>query len=52
MTVTAQPVEIDLSGLGENNASLFHPFTTTLVEIILNREPSPLNQVSEIFKFL
>jgi hypothetical protein len=52
MTATAQPVEIDLNGLGENNASLFHPFTTTLVEIILNREPSPLNQVSEIFKFL
>ncbi len=52
MTADAQPVELDLGGLGNAGASLFYPFTTTLVEIVLNREPSPLDQVSEIFKFL
>jgi hypothetical protein len=52
MEALAKPVEIDLSGLGDDNDSLFHPFTTTMVEIVLNREPSPLNVVSDIFKFL
>jgi hypothetical protein len=54
MTSTAAPVEVDLSGEeGQGvGASLFHPFTTTLVEIVLNREPSPLDKVSDIFKFL
>lgn len=52
MEAEARPVDVDLSGLGDNNDSLFHPFTTTMVEIILNREPSPLNVVSQIFKFL
>ncbi|MGC2662106.1 MAG: hypothetical protein WA324_29435 [Bryobacteraceae bacterium] len=50
MTATGGPVLIDVNGLGD--ASLFYPFTTTLVEIIINREPSPLDQVSDIFKFL
>lgn len=52
MEADAKPVEIDLDGLGEEKDSLFHPFTTTMVEIILNREPSPLNAVSRIFEFL
>jgi hypothetical protein len=52
MEAEAAPVEIDLSGFGDHKDSLFHPFTTTMVEIILNREPSPLNAVSQIFKFL
>ena len=51
MDPQAKPVEIDLGGWGGND-SLFHPFTTTMVEIILNREPSPLDAVSRIFKFL
>ncbi len=50
MTATATPVVVEVNGL--NDASLFFPFTTTLVEILINREPSPLNQVSNIFKFL
>jgi hypothetical protein len=50
MTATAGPVTIDVNGIGD--ASLFFPFTTTLVEVVLNREPFPLDQVSEIFKFL
>jgi pimeloyl-ACP methyl ester carboxylesterase len=49
MTATGGPVLIDVNGLGD--ASLFYPFTTTLVEIIINREPWPLDQVSDIFKF-
>jgi len=48
----AKPVEIDLSGLGDGNDSLFHPFTTTMVEIVLNREPSPLDTVSPIFTWI
>jgi hypothetical protein len=52
MKPLAEPVEIDLTGFGNGTDSLFHPFTTTMVEIILNREPSPLNAVSQIFTFL
>jgi hypothetical protein len=50
MTATAGPVSINVNGIGD--ASLFYPFTTTLAEIIINREPFPLDQVSDIFKFL
>lgn len=50
MTATAGPVTINVNGIGD--ASLFYPFTTTLVEVVLNREPFPLDRVSEIFKFL
>lgn len=46
MTASAQPVEMELDSVGDKGASL------TLVEIVLNREPSPLDKVSEIFKFL
>ena len=49
---TAEPVEIDLEDLGNGNGSLFHPFTTTLIEIVLNREPLPLDKVSRILTFL
>ena len=50
MTATAGPVIVKVNGLGD--ASLFYPFTTTLVEFVVNREPSPLGKVSDIFKFL
>jgi pimeloyl-ACP methyl ester carboxylesterase len=50
MTAVAGPVIININGLGD--ASLFYPFTTTLVEIVINREPFPLDKVSDIFKFL
>jgi hypothetical protein len=49
MQADSQPVELDLTGLGKDGKdSLFHPFTTTMVEIVLNREPMPLNAVSRI----
>jgi hypothetical protein len=41
--ITAEsPVVLDISHLGNSADSLFHPFTTTLVEIQANREPLPL----------
>jgi len=50
MTATAGPVVIDVNGLGD--AALFYPFTTTLVEVIINREPFPLEKISDMFQFL
>lgn len=50
MTATAGPVIINVNAMGD--ASLFYPFTTTLVEIVINREPFPLDKVSDMFKFL
>ncbi|MEM7737849.1 MAG: hypothetical protein AAF267_18880, partial [Deinococcota bacterium] len=41
---------IDLSGLNEDVA-FFYPFTTTLLEIRLNREPLPLAGVNNLVKF-
>ena len=47
------PVTIDISGaLRDKDATLFHPFTTTLVEIVLNRVPYPFNEVKGIFEWL
>lgn len=52
LSATAEPVEIELGDLGNGNGSLFHPFTTTLIEIVLNREPLPFDKVSRILSFL
>ena len=49
---TAEPVEIDLNDLGEGNGTMFCPFTTTMIQIVLNREPMPLNAVSQLLTFL
>jgi hypothetical protein len=52
LTATAGPVVLDITNeLGAGNGSLFYPFTTTLIEIVLNREPLPLDEVSRILKF-
>ena len=48
----SQPVELNLAGLNKPGSSLFHPFTTTLIEIILNREPLPFNELSPIFQIV
>ncbi|MFL6416225.1 MAG: esterase/lipase family protein [Bryobacteraceae bacterium] len=50
LTAESEPIILDLD-LGENG-TLFYPFTTTLVEIILNREPLPFGQEARILKFL
>jgi len=53
LDATEGPVELTVNkDLGRGNGSLFCPFTTTLIEIILNREPSPLNRVGKILYFM
>jgi len=44
------PVDLDISGYDgtqPGKASLFYPFTTTLIEIVLNREPVPPVKIFE-----
>ena len=43
-------VKLDITELGEG-AKLFFPYTTTLIEIVLEREPTPLADVSSLFTF-
>ena len=40
------------STIGGKEVQFFHPYTTTLVELRLNREPMPLTGVNRIFWFL
>jgi pimeloyl-ACP methyl ester carboxylesterase len=49
---SAEPVELDITDLGKGNGTLFHPFTTTLIEIVLNREPLPFDRQSRILQWL
>ena len=49
---TVEPVEIDLEDLGNGNGTMFYPFTTTLIQIKLNREPLPMDKVSRLLTFL
>jgi hypothetical protein len=46
-----QPVKMDITELTEGGASLFYPYTTTLLEIFVEREPMPLGGVSALFTF-
>ena len=52
LTATSEPVELNLQAVNKPGSSLFHPFTTTLIEIILNREPLPFDNVSRILQIL
>jgi len=52
LTATSVPVELDLGPINKPGSSLFHPFTTTLIEIILNREPLPFDNVSRILQIV
>lgn len=47
---TTNSVKLDLTQLG-GEAKLFYPYTTTLIEIVLEREPTPLANVSSLFVF-
>jgi hypothetical protein len=47
-----EPVELDITDMGNGNGTLFRPFTTTLIEIVLNREPFPFEKVSDILQWL
>jgi len=44
-------VKMDITQLTEDGASLFFPYTTTLLEIHVEREPMPLGQISNLFTF-
>ena len=49
----SDPITIEITGeLKDKNATLFHPFTTTLVEVVLNRVPYPFDKVQGIFEWL
>ena len=52
LTADAKAVEIEITTPPGTKPFLFYPFTTTLVEIILNREPSPMDAFSRVFNFL
>lgn len=43
--------QIDLDTLIDQHTRFFHPFTTTLVEICLDREPLPLRGPNEVFRW-
>jgi hypothetical protein len=45
-------VTLDISPLLKSKKfSLFYPFTTTLIELMLNREPLPLDGRNDVFWF-
>jgi hypothetical protein len=46
-----KPVKMDITPLTAGGASLFYPYTTTLLEIFVEREPVPLKAVSGLFTF-
>ena len=43
---------MDITALMAGGASLLYPYTTTLLEIFVEREPMPLEAVSTLFNFL
>jgi hypothetical protein len=47
-----QPVKLDITGLAQGAESLLYPYTTTFMEVFVEREPLPLGDVSQIFSFL
>jgi hypothetical protein len=46
-----KPVKMDITALTEGGGSLFYPYTTTLLEVFVEREPMPLGTVSNLFTF-
>lgn len=53
MRADSDPVTIDITNaLKDKSATLFHPFTTTLVEVVLNRVPYPFDKIDGIFEWL
>ena len=50
LTASSEPIELDLDLGGAG--TLFHPFTTTLIEIVLNREPLPFDRVARILTWV
>lgn len=51
-TNSIQDVTLDISPLLKTKEfSLFYPFTTTLIQLVLNREPLPLDGKNDVFWF-
>ncbi len=49
---TQQAIELDVKGLGPTGKeTLFYPFTTTMIEIMVNREPVPFDKESRVLGF-
>ena len=44
-------IQFDAS-IGRKDVEFFYPYTTTLVELMMNREPMPLSGVNKVFWFL
>lgn len=44
--------KLEITKLAQGSDTLFYPYTTTLVQIYLEREPTPLQAVSDLFGFL
>lgn len=52
LTADSEPIRLDITSLAQGTDTLFHAFTTTMIEIFLEREPTPLNDISTLFGFL
>lgn len=47
-----EPVDLNVTKLADGGKeTLFYPFTTTMIEILLNREPLPFNKESSLLAF-
>lgn len=44
-------IKLDITGLAQGDQTLLYPYTTTLLEIFVEREPLPLRAVSKLFTF-
>ena len=47
-----KPVKLDITDLAQGDETLLYPYTTTLLEIFIEREPLPLDDVSQLFNFM
>ncbi|MGC2618655.1 MAG: hypothetical protein WA414_06395 [Acidobacteriaceae bacterium] len=52
LTANSDPIRLDITSLAQGTDTLFHAFTTTMIEIYLEREPTPLDAVSTLFGIL
>lgn len=52
MRADNDPVVIQIPAIAAGGARLFYPFTTTLVEVVINRVPYPFGEISGIFQWL
>ena len=47
-----EAVKLDLTDLASGDQRLLYPYTTTLLEIFVEREPWPVGKVTDLFNFL